>query len=1097
MNKKSLRKNRIVVWVLGILILFFALILAFHVFSFSNTSHRLFSKRVSSAVLHQSELLQQAKTDLLQSFDQLNASGQVNPSDCAFPDQVGVYVFSKDSLVYWNSNLIEPKLLRKRVNRDCDTIINLGVGDYLVTATLRGENSFYLFTLLNTTYPIENKYFNNYFQPILGNHKITFSATPSDKACALYSQSGKPLSYFTIDFSQAWKSKNHSLLIVCILLIVLCLYLMVCRIIKDQREVNPKSESNTAPRYGLWLPILIYLVVIVIFTIVFKGLYHYFFSQGFQIPAAMRLDDCFLALFFGMLSLVTVLLLLLKLFNPWLHGRNKVLIMVIQFVLWGVLLTLLYDRECTRFENQQIQELAKDLSNERDPEFEQSYLQFLSVAEQDTTFFITVLSDDIMDKVAEDYMRNFLFDSVMNQYEVALTLCTPGLELEVQPEDMVTDCKNYFFDKVEKNNGIDLGHGLCFLDYNSLDPSYLSMINILVYDTVIPDCMLYLEFSKPIAPQGFGLPKILQSSQNKLPLNYSVACYSDSLLIYKYGSYVYPNYLSGYKHYINDFSYGKKLKHYTYQADDSKVLAITTARRGWMMITAPFVVFFFFLLIPFLLIYLVGGIRFNNPIWNTLSYKFQMMVLVALGVSFLVVGPVSVLYLRGQYTQKANDYHFERTRTLVLDITSEVDFSFLKQPGFKYELDKILKRYSETFFTDINIYGLDGKLLTSTSPEVMDLHLQSSLMNAEAFQNMHGDKALYYIHEEKLGKADYQSAYIAIQDDTGKTLAYLNTPYFSGKSDLRSELFNYVLTYINIILLIFFVFLPIVLVVTGRVTHPLTRLQEKMRQIDINKSNEQLEWKSKDEIGALINQYNQLVVELEKSAAELRRTAAESAWRGVARQVAHEIKNSLTPMRLSVQMLQRTAGQLDGDVEERIQRTTNTLLEQIDALSDIASSFSQYAKLPVNNPQPLDLAELVGNVVNLYDNIENIDFQYKVDPTSDYMFQGDKTNLNSAIGNIIKNATQAIGEKPDGKVEVFLRASETSFIIAVKDNGKGIKEADKKMIFLPNFTTKSGGSGVGLSLTYNIIQSAGGTISFESEEGKGTEFVVELPRSAK
>ena len=198
-------------------------------------------------------------------------------------------------------------------------------------------------------------------------------------------------------------------------------------------------------------------------------------------------------------------------------------------------------------------------------------------------------------------------------------------------------------------------------------------------------------------------------------------------------------------------------------------------------------------------------------------------------------------------------------------------------------------------------------------------------------------------------------------------------------------------------------------------------------------------------------------------------------------------------MRLSVQLLQRTSAQNGGEMDERIQRTANTLLGQIDALSDIASSFSQYAKLPVNNPQPLDLSELVGDLVNLYDNIENITFHYNVDRTADYTFNGDKTNLNSAIGNIIKNATQAIGDKPNGKIEVSLKPSESSFIIRVKDNGKGIKEEDKKMIFLPNFTTKTGGSGVGLSLTYNIIQAAGGTISFESQEGEGAEFFIELP----
>nr|MCR5014102.1 HAMP domain-containing histidine kinase [Bacteroidales bacterium] len=184
------------------------------------------------------------------------------------------------------------------------------------------------------------------------------------------------------------------------------------------------------------------------------------------------------------------------------------------------------------------------------------------------------------------------------------------------------------------------------------------------------------------------------------------------------------------------------------------------------------------------------------------------------------------------------------------------------------------------------------------------------------------------------------------------------------------------------------------------------------------------------------------------------------------------------------------------ELEERIKRTSQTLVEQIDALSNIASSFSSFAKLPENHPEPLDLAELVGHVANLYNNIDNIDVQFLCDRTKDYTFNGDKTNLNSAVSNLVKNATQAIGSRPEGKVLVSLQSTATSYLISVKDNGQGIKEEDKKMIFIPNFTTKSSGSGIGLSLTYNIVESAGGTISFESEEGVGTEFVIELPKNA-
>lgn len=1064
--RQSRNKTDVLSWVLRVLLIVFGLIFVFHWFSFTEMSHRMFAKRVQQAILHEDERLQQSKADFMASFNQV-----------PIPIEQGVYVFLKDSLVYWNNNLVEPKLLRKRIDAPCDTIVNLNTGDFLLSSCPNGPYTFYFFSLLNTTYPVENKYFSNRFLPFWGYHRVNFGVTPSLEAFPVYSKANKLLSSFTVAFPEIGHSSNLPFLQVCGMLIILCLYLLIVRHVslREQRKnVIPQKQP-------LILTILVLVVAAVIAYVGFSRLFRYGLAQGFLIPGEMRVDYCFLLLFLCCLALVTVALWTRKLIIP-------------QLLLWGMLLTFIYNREYTRFENRQIQSIVQELSQERDTCFEQSYHRFMAEAQADTIFNRMMLSDDVMEDVAHDYIQSFLLDSVMQHYNLALAICSPDQELVVQPYEIVTDCEGYFQDRIQTNRGVELDADLWLMDDNTLDPGYLAAMTFGSDDTLL--CRtVFFEFSKPVAPQGFGLPKILNDDQNDLLLKSSVASYRDSLLVYKFGSYVFPNYLSDYRHPLDKFSYGRRMKHYVHRVDDHRVLAITLARRGWMETTAPFVVFLGLLLVPYLLIYAVG--KKHRFAFRTLSNRFQVLVLTALVISFLVIGPLSVIYLRSFYTTKSNESHFERIRTLSLNVTSEVDFSFLKEPGFKTTLDELLQHYSETFFTDINIYGVDGKLIATTSPELLDMHLQTSLMNAEAFHNLQGEKMLYYSHEEQMGNAVYQSSYIAIQDYAGNILAYLNTPFFSSQSDLRSEILNYVLTYINFIVLISFVFLAIVLVITRKVTDPLVRLQEKMRQVDINKTNEQLEWKSKDEIGALINQYNLLVVELEKSAAELRRTAAESAWRGVARQVAHEIKNSLTPMRLSVQMLQRAAEQQGGEIDDRFQRTSRTLLEQIDALSDIASSFSSYAKLPENHPQPLDLAELVGNLVNLYDNTDNIKFQYLVNPDTDYTFNGDKTNLNSAIGNIIKNATQAIGDKQDGKIEVMLKASAMAFVITVKDNGKGIREEDKKMIFVPNFTTKSGGSGVGLSLAYNNIQSAGGTITFESKEGEGATFVIELPRSEK
>ncbi len=1087
--KPSRKKIDVLSCVLVVLLILLGLFFAFHLYSFTENSHRLFAKRVQKAVFRESDVLQETKVSLITAYDQGIESKGFQSLDSLFPPNVGAYVFSKDSLVYWNNNLIEPKVLRKRIGDLCDTIVNINIGDFLISSTPHGAYSFYLFSLINTSYPVENKYFSNRFLPVLGQHKIKFGATASSKTFPVYSRANKLLSNFTIDFPTVGHSSNLPVLIVCAILMSLSLYLLVVRRVVVTRKQH-KKPSDKRP---LIETLLVFIVVFSAVYFCFRQVFRYGFTHGFFVPGGMRMDYCFLALFFSCLALVTLALLLRKIIGAWVRQRNETLLMIGQLVFWSLMLTLIYNREYNRFENQQIQELAQELSQERDVQFEQSYQHFLDEIHIDTILNNMIFSDDVMEEVMQDYMHNFLFDSVMNRYNLALTICLPNQELVVQPYQMVADCKSYFQEKIKANRGINLGDSLWLMDDNTLDPGYLSILTLSSSDTLVGT--VFFEFSKPVTPRGFGLPKILQDNHNALLMKSSVASYRDSLLVYKFGSYVFPNYLSDYNRPFNEFSYGRKMKHYVYRVDDHKVLAITLNRRGWMEKTTPFVLFFGLLLVLYLLIYFVGRKKISSLPFKALSSRFQLLVLLALGISFLVIGPISVLYLRSFYTTKSNEAHYERIRTLSLNITSEVDFSFLKQPGFKLRLDEILRHYSETFFTDIRVYGVNGKLMATTNPELIDLRLQSSLMNAKAFHNMQGEKLLYYTQEESLGNAVYQSSYIAIQDYAGITLAYLNTPFFSSQSDFRSEILNYVLTYINFILLICFVFFTIVLIITRRITDPLVRLQEKMRQVDINKTNEKLEWKSKDEIGALINQYNQLVVELEKSAAELRRTTTEMAWRGVARQVAHEIKNSLTPMRLSVQMLQRVAEQQGGEQDDRIQRTSRTLIEQIDALSDIASSFSSFAKLPENHLQPLDLAELVGNVVNLYNNMDNITFRYNVAPAMDYTFNGDKTNLNSAVGNIIKNATQAIGEKPNGRIEVSLKYTDTQYIISVKDNGKGIKEEDKKMIFLPNFTTKSGGSGVGLSLTYNIIQSAGGTITFESREGQGSEFVIELPRA--
>ena len=925
--------------------------------------------------------------------------------------EMGLYVFHNDSLLYWNNNLVGPKLIRRKVQVANDTICNLLTGDYYVHTFSKGNLNYYVFKLINTTYRLENTYFENKFVQFgkFINSKVRFT---NEKGYAIHSSEGKLLA-------------------------------------------NCQIENST-----LNLP----------FWIVTVGI--------------------------AFILLIVALILLMPrkgTTNKWQKFRVEYGIAAILFI--AILATYLYYDHNRNKENEEMATMAERLLQKRDLGFEKAYQHFIEEIKKDTSFReILFAESNVLADVALGYSKELLFNDTMKGYQASLTICAPEDYINIQPEDTVAKCDDFFLEKLAKNSQKRVGEGLYFMDYNTLDPNYLARIKVLSDDS-LQQRTLYYEFYNPVAPEGFGFPRLLQEKNSEKPYDYSVASYRDNVLVYKYGKYIYPNFLKDINTKDADFTYGNRYKHYSINKEESGVLVISTPRKGWSEITGPFAIFFLALLLPYLFICWLVRPKKQTP-WKDRSFRqrLQSVIFVTLAIAFLAIGPVSVVYMRSIYNQKTATAQFETTRTLALEMQNNIDFEHLVGNASRDTWSEIMQHYANTFFTDLNLYSLDGKLIATTRPEIYELTLQAPIMNADGYQNMFRNKALYYTHKEQLGKGIYESAYLPVTDTRGNTLAFLNTPYFSSETDLQKEIKSFMLTYINIILLLLGVALIFVMGITKRLTQPLSLIQNKLGDIKIDQKNEPIEWKRNDEIGALVKQYNQLIVELEKSAAELKRTTAESAWRDVARQVAHEIKNSLTPMRLSVQMLQRNI-ENGKATPEQTERIANTLIEQIDALSDIASSFSRYAKLPENHPQPLDLAELVGNVVNLYDNKENILFDYRYDKTKDHTYNGDKTNLNSAVGNLVKNATQAIGSKADGKIAVRLDDTEKAFVITVKDNGKGIKEEDKSRIFLPNFTTKTGGSGVGLSLTYNIVQAAGGTITFESQEGEGAEFVITLPKT--
>ena len=929
--------------------------------------------------------------------------------------KTGLTVFMSDTLVFWNRNDVSPRLLKRKIEVGHDTICPLLTGNYFVKSYQNGTMTYYVYRLINTTYQIENQYFENRLQTPPPFIDIDIILADNSKSTQLTNNDGKVLANYNI--------------------------------VKKPRLKQPFRM--------LWpIPFLVLIVIGLVMAYKKKA------SEPQKEERKSRVIEIGIAI----------------------------------ILLVSIIGTYIYYKHSARRENEQMERLAQNLLEKRDQGFEQSYAAFAEQVKADTVMHEMLFAEsNVLADVILGYSKELLFDETMQAYTATLTLCAPNDSINIEPEGYETDCDNYFLEKLANNKQDRVGDGLYLMDYYTLDPNYLGKIQITSKDS-LQQKTLYFEFYKPIAPEGFGFPQLLQEANSEKPYEYSVASYRDNQLVYKYGRYVYPSLLSRMPVQDKELTYSRNYKHYAVCEGEANALVISTPAKKFSEKVSPFAVFFLGLTVPFLLIVWLTRPRDDKRKNRTFRRRLQTFVFLTLGVALIAIGPVSVFYMRALYNQKTEAAQFETTRTLLMEMNNDLDIGELLRTASRDSWNGILQHYATTFFTDLNLYQLNGRLLATTRPEIYDLHLQAPIMNADAYQNIHRNKELYFTHAEHLGKGKYESAYIPLSDANGNTLAYLNTPYFSSNTDLHNEIMNFMLTYINIILVLLGVALIVILHRAKQITQPLALIQSKLGDLDLNEKNEPIEWKGEDEIGKLVEEYNKLIVKLDKSVEELRRTTTESAWRGVARQVAHEIKNSLTPMRLSVQLLQHKMDSGTASPDE-IQRTTNTLIEQIDALSDIASSFSRYAKLPENHPAPFDLAELVGNVVNLYDNEENIEFHYNYDTTADHTYNGDKTNLNSAVTNLVKNAVQAIGSKPDGCVDVTLTSTDNTFVISVKDNGKGIKEEDKSQIFLPNFTTKTGGSGVGLSLTYNIVQAAGGTISFESQEGEGAEFVIKLPKT--
>ncbi|MDB5252934.1 MAG: hypothetical protein JWP27_2103 [Flaviaesturariibacter sp.] len=468
-------------------------------------------------------------------------------------------------------------------------------------------------------------------------------------------------------------------------------------------------------------------------------------------------------------------------------------------------------------------------------------------------------------------------------------------------------------------------------------------------------------------------------------------------------------------------------------------------------------------------------------------------------LSFLVIGVATISFFISRY-QRNNIDKLSRTASIMV---KEMQKSIADNGRFddvvriydsvtNDKLQRLIDEVADIHNVDVNVYDLDGTLQVSSEPEVYKRGLLSVKIHPEAHYHLNHLRQVQYVQNESLSALKYLSIYAAVRDEKGQVYAYLNIPYFLSQIDVNQEISNFLVTIINLNAFIFLIAGIIALIITNRITRSFSLIGDKMREIRLGRQNEEIVWPRNDEIGELVKQYNKMVQELEQSADALARSEREGAWREMARQVAHEIKNPLTPMKLSIQYLQRAVNSGQPNVKDLTTNVANTLVEQIDHLSKISSDFARFANIGHSNAELFDLHGVLESLKDLYVSDPNVTLTWER-TEAPILIRADKTHMNRLFTNLLTNAIQACNTSGDCRIGLIEYRQPGRILVQVKDNGEGIPEEMRAKIFTPNFTTKSSGTGLGLAMCKSIVEGAGGRIWFETERGSGTSFFVELP----
>jgi len=474
-----------------------------------------------------------------------------------------------------------------------------------------------------------------------------------------------------------------------------------------------------------------------------------------------------------------------------------------------------------------------------------------------------------------------------------------------------------------------------------------------------------------------------------------------------------------------------------------------------------------------------------------LSIRFRIFIAMT---SLVVIAFGGIAFLTiPQYKEQSNKYHEQRLERKKTQLQRSISYVFQETPfGLKKkEIDSVFKekifQIADVQNVNFSIYSLEGTLLNSTIIDSVNNKISDSVLI-----KLNQSKELSIIEKTNIGGIQYRSSYSLVLDTFSNPIWILNLPYYDDDTLNTYELDSFIIIFGEVYFLILIIAIIFSYLISVYITKSLSEIGKKIKLTRIDKKNSKIQIKARSkEVNILVESYNKMVGMLNESVEKLSKSNKEQAWREMAKQVAHEIKNPLTPMRLSVQSFQRNFDINDIEIDKKLDEFSKTLIQQIDTMSTIASAFSNFAEMPAQEGGKINIIETTRLALKIFKE-KHINFKFE-DKIIEVNI--DRTQMVRIITNLIKNALEACDLLENPIIQVNIKKKNKNVLIDVIDNGVGIPEEIRTKIFEPKFTTKSSGMGLGLGMVKNLVSSYGGNISFKSTINSGTSFLISFPIS--